>query len=71
MGLSGGVAEWFKAAALKAVSPRGLVGSNPTASSTQPFLTLLMIQSSTMCLPDKALFFKCGDVTEWPKVLDC
>jgi hypothetical protein len=31
--LAGGMAEWFKAAVLKTVVPRGTVGSNPTPSA--------------------------------------
>ena len=31
--LSGGVAEWLKAAVLKTVVPQGTVGSNPTSSA--------------------------------------
>ncbi len=33
VGPPGGVAEWLKAAVLKTASPKGLVGSNPTASA--------------------------------------
>jgi hypothetical protein len=31
----GGMAEWFKAAVLKTVDPRGSVGSNPTPSANK------------------------------------
>jgi hypothetical protein len=33
--LSGGMAEWFKAAVLKTAVSRGTVGSNPTPSATE------------------------------------
>ena len=72
--VSGGVAEWLKAAVLKIVFVKANVGSNPTSSAI--LNEELKVKSEKLDTFNLFIFHSAfltifGEMTERPKVADC